>query len=75
MVTYSYIVIVKDGAGQTHRIAGTVMTDEGFVEATRLSMRQQYEKLTQGKAIYGKPGEGGCHGPYKILKLEIEPIS
>lgn len=29
--------------------------------------------LTNGKAVYGKPGEG-CIGPYKIVKVELEVL-
>lgn len=34
------------------------------------AMRQAFEQLTQGKAIFGHPGVG-CRGPYKLRKFEL----
>jgi len=33
-----------------------------------------FEQLTQGRATFGKPGEGGCRGPYNITRFVLETI-
>jgi len=38
------------------------------------AMSQTFEKLTQGKAAYGHPGQGGCRGPYSVKKVVIEEV-
>ena len=35
------------------------------------AMIETFEMLTQGKAVYGKPGVG-CYGPYRIKRFLIE---
>ena len=33
--------------------------------------QQTFIQLTNGEAIYGNPGVGGCHGPYNITRVVI----
>lgn len=37
------------------------------------AMRESFQQLTQGKAVFGKPGVG-CRGPYDVTKITIEKI-
>lgn len=34
------------------------------------AMQDSFIKLTQGKAVFGKPGVG-CRGPYKIISFKL----
>ena len=38
--------------------------------------RELFIWLTNGQATYGKPGQGGCQGPYTIrqVTLRMEPL-
>jgi hypothetical protein len=42
-----------------------------FHETFDYAMNQTFSQLTNGKAVYGKPGIG-CHGPYDIHSVLIE---
>lgn len=39
--------------------------------AFNLAMRDSFLALTEGKAVYGNPGEG-CRGPYEIASFLLE---
>jgi hypothetical protein len=74
---FNYTVV--GGAAHDNVIGGQTWTVEGVLEATmgdfmdlsERAMRAAFEQLTQGKAVYGKPGVG-CRGPYRIILLKIE---
>lgn len=36
-------------------------------------MRSSFLALTEGRAVFGRPGEG-CHGPYNVTKIVIEQV-
>lgn len=57
--------------GQTWIYRHSYAIDPGMFSmlVTRLGL-DVFEALTQGKAIYGKPGLG-CDGPYTITSFEI----
>jgi hypothetical protein len=38
----------------------------------RIDELRVFEQLTSGKAVFGHPGKGGCHGPYKVAKFLLE---
>ncbi len=44
-----------------------------FMEVPNMAVGEAFKQLTQGRAIYGKPGIG-CHGPYRIVKMTIEEL-
>jgi hypothetical protein len=44
-----------------------------FPEVPKLAQRDSFLQLTQGKAVYAKPGIG-CRGPYTIIKMLIERL-
>jgi len=47
---------------------------ESYAEAINLAYKDAFERLTKGKAIFGRPGVGGCKGPYKIINVALEEI-
>lgn len=60
--------------GQTYEVAGTLSCQPGdFVFATKRAMQMAFMELTQGKAVFGKPGLG-CSGPYTVTRLLVEEI-
>lgn len=42
-----------------------------FVELPDAVMRAAFRVLTDGKAVYGKPGVA-CNGPYQVTRMLIE---
>ena len=74
MKTFSYLVAGTDGAGNDYTIEGTVTSSFPLLspELNDAVGRDSFLKLTQGKAVFGRPGEGGCRGPYKITRVEIK---
>ena len=76
MATKTYAFVVEGTAhdGQTWRTESQVTIDvaeHGFDDMVAIGMRLSFDKLTGGKAVYGKPGVG-CRGPYEIDKITIE---
>jgi hypothetical protein len=57
--------------GQTWQTDGVVECD--FADVFHTAMRYSFAQLTDGKAIYGKPGIG-CNGPYDIHRVLIEQV-
>jgi len=70
---YNYSLEGTAADGQTWFASGVVTTElEGdFPNALEDAQRKAFHQLTQGKAVYGKPGVG-CRGPYRITKLIVE---
>lgn len=70
---YSYEMSGKDSGAQTWKFTGTVTTKGAgeFLSVPGQALKQSFEALTQGKAVYGNPGIG-CKGPYRVTKLVIE---
>jgi hypothetical protein len=69
--SYRYTIEGSGAHGQTFRTEGDVTSD--FHDAFHVSMVDTFEKLTKGKAIFGKPGVG-CQGPYDIHRVVIEQV-
>lgn len=68
---YKYTVAGSAAHGQVWEVSGNVECQ--FVQVNDRVMRDVFEKLTMGKAIYGNPGIG-CNGPYDIHKILIEQV-
>jgi hypothetical protein len=73
MIEYHYEVCGTASDGQTWTTTGSVFAEKAgqFMNMPMLAMKQTFLKLTQGKAVFGKPGVG-CRGPYKVTKLTIQ---
>jgi hypothetical protein len=69
--TYHYVIHGSAADGQTFTLDG-VMSCE-FEDAQYVAMQAGFEQLTQGKAVFGKPGVG-CKGPYDIDSILITQV-
>ena len=70
MTRYRYIIYEADGDGEQHELTGEVNADS-IQSAVNKAMAESFVKLTGGNAEFGKPGKGGCRGPYTILQLTL----
>jgi len=72
IITYFYAVEGSAGGGQTWETDGTVdVAGRGnFMMAVNEAISRSFAVLTNGEAVYGKPGLG-CVGPYRIVKFTI----
>lgn len=72
MITYRFQIEGTAADKQTWSVDGIVdVKNQGqFMDAVNSSLRQAFETMTKGKAVYGKPGVG-CNGPYTIKMLRI----
>lgn len=73
MATFRYFVQSTAAREQTFAVDGSV-TVPAIVDWNLLMrnvLRLSFEALTEGRAIYGKPGEG-CQGPFTITKIVLE---
>lgn len=68
---YKYTVEGSGGDGQTWKAEGALICE--FHDTLQEAMRQAFEKLTSGRAVYGRPGIG-CRGPYDIHRFLIEQV-
>ena len=69
---YEYQITGR-GAGDVHfTTTGRIFTE--FAETFQAAMERSFEDLTDGKAVYGNPGKGGCHGPYEISEVVIRRV-
>lgn len=75
-VAYDFTVEGAAQDGQTWTTSGVVqVANEGeFLQAVHLAMRDSFNLLTGGAAVYGKPGEG-CRGPYQLTRLEVKRVT
>lgn len=73
MTAYRYTVEGSAADGQTWMVSAPIATRTAgeFATLPDTVMRASFQALTEGKAVYGKPGQG-CRGPYKITKFLIE---
>lgn len=69
--SWNYEVKGSGADGQTWEITGNVVCD--FINIHPTVMRDTFGKLTEGKAVFGKPGVG-CEGPYDIHRVLIEQV-
>jgi hypothetical protein len=68
---WDYLVEGTDGSGAEWSVKGALSAvDEE--RARKLAQQLAFQELTGGRATFGKPGDGGCRGPYKITKLEVK---
>lgn len=72
MPRYYYEIGGSAAEGQTWEAKGAVgVASEGdFIGAVASAVASSFKQLTEGKAVYGKPGVG-CRGPYKVNALVL----
>lgn len=70
--TYRYMVEGLDVNNESFLITGYVDALPGdiFGKVWEVVGAEVFMKLTNGQAVYGKPGEM-CKGPYKIRELRL----
>jgi len=71
MKNYSFKIEGSAADGQSWSASGNIYCE--FGNAFNVAMAQTFDQLTNGKAIYGKPGVG-CRGPYDIHRVTIEQV-
>jgi hypothetical protein len=73
---FSYELEGTDGAGTAFKVSGRFQANDGmsFQASITEAQRHAYEALTSGKTEYGKPGQGGCRGPYKFERILVETV-
>jgi len=73
MPNYNYLVEGTNAHGSSWKTEGTVSvaTAGQFSDVLNHVLLETFQKLTQGKAIYGE----GCQGPYslKLFTLQMVP--
>ena len=59
--------------GQTWTVVGELPGGKpgDFPQLSEKALRAVFQTLTNGKAVYGKPGVG-CNGPYRIKRFVLE---
>ena len=74
MIKYTFEVSGYAADNQTWTITGETTGNRGdFPLIPSIAMREAFAQLTNGKAVYGKPGIG-CNGPYRISRMLIEEV-
>lgn len=66
---YDYTIYVKDASDKIWTVSGSV--DCEFIDVSREATRAAFQKMTQGDAVYGHPGEGSCKGPYTMTGFQV----
>ena len=68
---YSFEISGSAGGGQTWKVIGSIECE--FERVFDLAMRDSFQQLTSGKAIFGVPGLG-CRGPYEVDNVVIKRV-
>lgn len=53
-------------------VTGRVYCD--FAQLFNVIMTRTFEDLTMGTAVFGKPGQGGCVGPYEVNEITVKRV-
>lgn len=72
---YKYNLKGSAADGQTWETHGTIeVSGPGFIfDVPSLAARESFRRITAGKAVYGRPGQG-CRGPYAITEIIIKAV-
>ena len=72
--TYKYTIKGRASGGQQWQTEGEI-ADAGndLVIVFNRAMESSFHQLTNGQAVFGKPGVG-CKGPYSIQSALIEKL-
>lgn len=73
MITYTYTMQGTANRGQSWTTHGEISTEQpgDFFGVLAEAQLDSFMQLTEGKAVFGKPGLG-CDGPYQILRFLVE---
>ena len=78
MKMFRYELGGTGGDGKAFAVSGHFdQGDEvvGFQATLAEAQRHAYLKLTGGDTEYGKPGQGGCRGPYTFERILVEVVT
>ena len=67
---FKYLIEGSARNNQTWSVSGEVFSSSA-VAAYMEASADVFRQLTEGKAVYGRPGT--CQGPYQINRIQIEP--
>jgi hypothetical protein len=70
---YKFECTGSGGGGVTFSVSGEFESRD-FLSALIEAPKHVYQKLTSGNTEYGKPGEGGCKGPYQMERIVVEVV-
>jgi hypothetical protein len=74
MQSYRFEASGLAAEGQTWTVEGAFAhTSASISDVIPAARRLAFDKLTEGKAVFGQPGKA-CKGPYDITKIVIEKI-
>jgi hypothetical protein len=71
MKPYRYTVEGSGAGGNTFKTEGVITAE--FHDSFNTAMIETFNKLTNGRALYGNPG-AGCSGPYDIHAITIAQV-
>jgi len=76
MITYGYEVGGTAAGGQTWTVRGSVTVASAgmFHQALELIQGEAFQKLANGKAVFGNPGIG-CRGPYRYTRFVVQEFT
>jgi hypothetical protein len=75
-IAYRYEISGAGANDQTWTVRGRLFFPPGAItDAMNRAMLETFQALTQGRAVYGSPGNGGCRGPYRMQRFLIEIVS
>jgi hypothetical protein len=69
--SYRYTVEGSGSQGQTFTTDGIISCE--FHDVLNTAMLDTFDKLTKGRAVFGKPGMG-CAGPYDLHRFIVEQV-
>lgn len=73
MRRYRFEIAGTTGGGQAYSCEG-VVESLNFNEAIQEdAMRDSFQELTHGRAVFGSPGLG-CRGPYKVTRFLLTEV-
>jgi len=70
MKVYSFTIDIADASGQVWETHGSAKCE--LNDAFNVAMKEAFFQMTSGRATYGHPGKGGCHGPYDVRRIVIQ---
>lgn len=68
--SYRFSINGHGAEGAPFEVRGSTLCE--FPELWDEMMKDTFNQLTNGRAIYGAPGVAGCRGPYSIRRILIE---
>lgn len=69
---YRYKMSGTTADDQSWETSGIIYSaSSNFPALSEIALRESFMALTEGRAVFGKPGVG-CRGPYRIKNLTLD---